>query len=261
MMAKEDRPGRDGSGIKASVRLAIAGRWYLSGIVLPLAFAMLLYPGRSSGASVEDIQSWTNITATGAVFPTRYPPQRNLLYWLEVQPRFGSDLSRLSQSIVRAGLGLPLTSNSSLWLGYAWIDTRAPLTAAPFPEQRIWQQILWSKNFTKLGIVSRTRLEERHFPSPSPMAFRVRQLLKLILPLHPEAQWNMVLNNEYFWHINSVPGRLQRGFDQNRLFAGAGYRASKHLVIEAGYMNQYINRVSALHFMGNIICVNLLLTY
>lgn len=205
----------------------------------------------ANNGTQHDKQTWGNITVSG-----KFDQKQQWLYWLEGQLRFGNDSDRLTQNMVRPGLGYALSEKLSLWAGYARIQTGYPLTRHPFIENRIWQQLLWVNNTDHYTVISRTRLEQRFLQNASKTAWRTRQLFKLALPLMNHSRLGIVGSEEVFWHKNNFIGRNGSGFDQNRLFAGLGYQLTAGMVMEAGYMNQYIRRFGVPNFVANIFAVN-----
>jgi hypothetical protein len=207
----------------------------------------------------EDFQTWGNITATGNFGPFN-PEWKNFKYWLEGQGRFGDDTSRFSQSVIRLGLGYAINNKTSIWTGFAWAPTSKPFTQNPFNEYRMWQQLLWSDTYSFASAALRFRIEERFFDiaHSDDVAFRFRQLAKLTLPIPfaPPA-FSFVLTNEIFVHLNNTDQGLKRGFDQNRAFAGIGYRFNPETVMEVGYMNQYIGKHKQADQMQHILSINL----
>jgi len=220
---------------------------------------LLLYPFTCFSNTQEDFQTWLNITAIGTVQKQDKTPSK-IKYWLEGQERVGDDSSRTTQTLARTGLGYALTNNLSLWLGYGWIHTSYPLTRSPFEENRIWEQLLWTKTYSQFTLTSRTRLEQRFLENTHKTAYRARQLFKIVIPLHQNSKISLVSSDELFIHKNNFSGTASRGFDQNRAFIGFGYRFNPSLVTEIGYMNQYIRRVGVPNFVANIASINLLVT-
>ena len=51
----------------------------------------------------------------------------------------------------------------------------------------------------------------------------------------------VALQNELFFNIQNNDDLNGSAFDQNRAYLAAGYRFSKKMDIEAGYLNQAIN--------------------
>lgn len=209
-------------------------------------------------ATQSDMQTWLNVTAVGK-FHTDKTTSR-LRYWLEGQERIGDDSRHVTQTMLRPGLGYALTENLSMWLGYGWIHTSYPLTNHPFEEDRIWQQLLWSKTNEYLTLTSRTRIEQRFLENNPKTAYRARQLLKISVPLKAHPNFSLVCSDEIFWHKNNFIGRNGRGFDQNRIFAGLGYQITPTVTTEIGYMNQYIHRFGVPNFLANIVSITFLLS-
>lgn len=211
-------------------------------------------------AEVRDFQTWTNITALGS-FNKNDERIAPFSYWLETQQRVGDNASRLSQLLLRPGLGYALTTNTSLWLGYAWVYTSRPFTKRPFEENRIWQQLLWIKQGQHLNLMSRTRMEQRFLENQSRVAYRARQLVKIAIPFERAPKFSVISSDELFWHKNNFVGRNSRGFDQNRFFIGIGYKVTSVATFEMGYMNQYIRRVGVPNFLTNILSINCFLNF
>ncbi|MEI7796479.1 MAG: DUF2490 domain-containing protein [Methylococcaceae bacterium] len=150
-----------------------------------MLISSLLFLGITTTANaktVEDFQTWGNVTATGSLGVVN-PELKNMKYWVEGQGRFGNDTSQFSQGMVRAGLGYAVMDKVSIWLGYAFVPTEEPFTKKPFDEHRIWQQLLWSDKFADITLTSRTRLEQRFIPTGSDVGWRFRQMFKASVPL------------------------------------------------------------------------------
>ena len=204
-------------------------------------------------ADTEDTQGWLNVTATGSL-------SGKLMGWGEVQGRFGDDVGRLSQSIIRPGLGYQVNKDLTLWAGYARITNhnRGPNVG----EDRAWQQASWT--IGKLGratISSRTRLEQRWVETGSDTGWRLRQFIKYDLPLREGGTTNFVITSETFIALNDADWGARAGFDQMRNFVGLGFPVHPKARVEAGYMNQYIDRRGPNDQMNHIASVNLFVRY
>lgn len=226
----------------------------LSTILLGIALA-----SPSSAQTTEDFQTWGNITAITSLGLLN-EDWSNFKVWLEGQGRFGNDTSTFSQGMLRTGLGYMLNKQTSVWLGYAWVPTDEPFTKKAFDEHRLWQQVLWSDNFSFGTVTSRSRLEQRFIPTGSQVGWRFRQLLKISVPMPLLPNFSFVLSDEYFANLNKTNFGADDGFDQNRAFGGIGYQFNQHIKSEIGYMNQYI-RKSGPDRMDHILSLNLFLNY
>lgn len=199
----------------------------------------------------SDFQSWNNIAMIGSL-------KNKLKYWFEAQGRFGDDASRLSQSIIRPGIGYEIDSQNSIWAGYAWIYTNRPFAATGTDEQRIWQQYLWNKDFNWIKTFSRTRLEQRFIENVSTAGWRLRQFGRVQLPIGAHRQFFVAATEELFIKLNNTAkSGSNKGFDQNRLFVGVGGYPLKNWLFEMGYQNHIINSHNGPNYHGNYIAMNL----
>lgn len=211
---------------------------------------------------LSDFQTWGTATATGSLKAFN-PALQDFKYWAEFQGRFGEDSSRLSQVLIRPGIGYAINKNTSAWLGFGLIPTDAPFTKTSFNERRVWQQLLWKDSFSFGSLISRSRLEERWAPSRgNDTALRFRQMFKVSVPLAHAPTYSIVASNEYYLNLNSNDWGPRKGFDQNRAFLGVGYNLNKEIKTEIGYMNQYINRpLTSANLNDHIVSVNFLFDY
>ncbi|MFC3907497.1 DUF2490 domain-containing protein [Legionella dresdenensis] len=235
--------------------------WCRKKLLVRLFVSILyIYSSGSWCTTQRDFQSWLNLTISGPVNKESRSFQR-FKYWLEGQERIGDDSSRSSQTMFRTGIGYMLTEKASLWVGYAWIKTGIPFTMHPFTEDRIWEQLLWNKKTPDWNFSSRTRMEQRFTTNNHKVAYRVRQLLKIAIPIKNHPDFRLVGSDEIFWHTNNFIGRNGKGFDQNRLFAGIGYQFNPTISTEIGYMNQYIRRLGIPNFLNNILSINFFINF
>lgn len=185
-------------------------------------------------AAADDTQLWTALFANGPVKEdSRY------LLWFDAHARFSEDVSRLGVSIVRPGVGYRVNDRISLWGGYAWVVSRADGRAS-ITEHRIWQQATYRIGAGDWGTLSgRTRLEQRFLETGDDTGFRARQFFRWIKPIGPD--WSATAWNETFIALNDTDFGANAGYDQNRTFIGARWRASERFSLEGGYLFNHIN--------------------
>lgn len=149
--------------------------------------------------------------------------------------------------LVRPGLSLRLMDGMFVTLGYAWTPSWGGRDGDRFTdEHRVWEQWMFDFGLGETGIrvQIRTRLEER-FRSTVEVGMRLRQMLRLSVPLTPDRAFLFVLWDEIFFDLNDTTvTRYQfAGFGQNRLFCGFGWQVvPTTLRFEVGYFNQWIRR-------------------
>lgn len=226
--------------------------------------ACVLMPCASPAAwadVLEDFRIWGNVTAKGdfGFVDHENPTLERWRWWMEAQSRIRDSGSEMDQFLIRPGIGYGLSDRSTVWIGYAHVTTR-PAVGDTIYENRIWQQYMWSGP-TPLGtLTSRTRLEQRWQDNGDDTGGRFRQFFKFNWPLSLHRAASFVVWDEVFVHLNSTDWGARKGFDQNRGFAGIGYRFNPHLLTEIGYINQYID-TAGIDRVNHILSVNVFLDF
>ncbi len=162
--------------------------------------------------------------------------------YMEVNPRFGDNVSELDQLFFRPALGYKLTDHLSIWQGYAWIGSYQPRFTG---EHRSFQQVIYSRKFSPFKLLSRSRLEERVIDRADGTAVRARTLLRGDFPIPQAPAWAFVVYDEIFVNLNSVGNGPQDGLDQNRFFVGVNRQVTDHLNIDLGYQLQALNNAKS----------------
>ncbi|MBH0178189.1 MAG: DUF2490 domain-containing protein [Nitrospira sp.] len=220
-----------------------------------------LSPFASTNAWAEladDFRIWGNVTARGNLGGID-PSLKPFRWSMEVQPRAREEGEDMDQLLIRPGIGYAVTEHSSLWIGYA--HTFNFVAAGDnIHEDRFWQQYMW-KGQSPIGeFTSRSRFEQRWQSNGGETGGRFRQMFKLSWPLPFYQPVSLVGWDEVFVNLNDTNWNARQGFDQNRGFAGVGYRVLPPVLVEIGYMNQYINRAT-IDGMNHILSVNLFLDF
>jgi hypothetical protein len=148
---------------------------------------------------------------------------------MEVNPRFGEDVSELDQLILRPAVGYKLNDHFTLWQGYAWVGNYQPSFRE---ENRVYQQLLYRRKFPFVKVLRRTRLEERFIDNADGTAVRARTMLRGDFPLPDAPEWAIVIYEEIFVNVNAVGNGHDSGFDQNRLFLGMNRQFTEHFNVD-----------------------------
>lgn len=158
----------------------------------------------------------------------------------ELQYRNYNAAGDLEQLLLRTGLGINLTNNANLLLGYGFIRSENYINAddkAIVNEHRIYQQFITKQKLNKLRIQHRYRFEQRFVEDD--FKLRLRYFLSLNYPIWADAdsdkEFYLSAYNEIFLNTKT------RVFDRNRLYGGFGYKLNNRLRFEIGYMNQFLN--------------------
>ena len=198
--------------------------------------------GVSYADTVEDLQYWAPVTLEVPVGKVKAA--------IEAQPHLSHDLQRLLTVQVKPSLSWDVRKNVTLTGGYFWAPNYPPVGARNNNvtyEERLWEQAVVTQVLTPnrpkpLLLTHQTRLEERFLPGVDPVAWRLRYLCRLTVPLG-QSQWSWLLHDEIHLNLNAVP-TVPGGLGQNRLFTGLRRPLSSRMMMEVGYMMQWINQPS-----------------
>ena len=163
-----------------------------------------------------------------------------------------------TQFVNYSGVGYRFTPNHQILTGFWYQYTQPPYSGKIVQELNAWQQYDFNDTYSFGKIMTRTRLEERNNISQANAngpSVRFRQRLKYEYPFTKE--WSGIASEEIFFNLNSVNWGPTQGFDQNRVFVGAGYKFNDIVKTEFGYMNQYVNRNLKADFIDHQLSLNL----
>lgn len=168
---------------------------------------------------------------------------------LDIQLRTADNWEQLRNSMFRPGLTYYINNKNEVTLGYLLNDTFTQSVGASdnrLTEHRIWQQYIYKHKISTILTSHRFRTEQRFIERNGMddlFSQRFRYFLRFIVPLRKEQQNFekgpfVALQNELFLNLQNKDKLNGHVFDQNRAYAAAGYRLSKKIDLEAGYLNQ-----------------------
>lgn len=202
---------------------------------ITVAAAAAVLTAAPASAATQDTQVWTVLGVSGQLAP-------GILGAFEATERFTDDVSRLNQVELRAQVGTPLSKSVTVFLGYVHLTTYNPTGSNGIEHQAV-EQINWK--IGKIGratLSARARLEQRFQRGVDSVAWRTREQVRLVVRIKPRGP-SAVLWVEPFVSLNRTSA-VRPGIDQVRSFAGVSVPISKAADVEAGYLNQYLNRPS-----------------
>lgn len=170
----------------------------------------------------------------------------------DLQLRSADEFGYLRNVLVRPGLTYYINKNSNATLGYLLTTTKTEvpgLEDIDVTEHRIWQQYIRTHRLGGIYASHRLRLEQRFIEQNNGdqvFAQRFRYFFRLIQPLQQRAETFdkgafVALQNEVFLNVQNKSALSGKLFDQNRAYLAVGYRFSKKVDLEAGYLNQASN--------------------
>lgn len=185
----------------------------------------------ATAPSEHDMGGWIPITV-------RFPIRRRLQGYFEVQPRWQRNHeSKFSENIIRTGLGYEFSKSISVFGGYYYSAHYDPELNH---ENRLWEQITFSRKFGAYSVQSRLRMEESWRPKYEGCSIRIRNQLRVTRDI-AKTPYYVAVSDEPIINLNSPEDGPRGGFAQNRLFIGVGKKINSFTRIEVGYLNQFRN--------------------
>ena len=182
----------------------------------------------------------------------------------DAQIRSADDWDQVRNTLVRPALQYFINKNSNVALGYLWQTTEATPAGADYSvtlnEHRIFEQYIYNHKIKSIFASHRLRLEQRfigRLENDDLFSQRFRYFFRLIQPLRKtETSFDkgafLALQNEVFLNLQNKTKINNSIFDQNRFYLATGYRFSKKVDLEVGYMNQAV-KTSTSHTNNSIV--------
>ncbi len=206
-------------------------RWILIWIVTWSLASGTPVAAQAESTLNHDFRLWSPVYLT-------VPLSSSFLGYMEVNPRFGDNVSELDQLFFRPALGYKVTNRLSVWQGYAWIGSYQPRFTG---EHRSFQQLIYNRKFSFFKLLSRSRLEQRVIDRADGVAVRARTMLRGDFPIPQAPDWALVVYDEVFVNVNTTTNGPQAGLDQNRIFLGLNRKVTNHISMDMGYQLQALN--------------------
>jgi hypothetical protein len=205
--------------------------------IRPVIMLMIIMVSTTAPAT-SDFQTWVPINVNAKL-------TEQLRGFFEVQPRIGDNASNLTTIIVRPALGWAINQKATLWVGYLMsADSVTPDSDKYTIENRAWQGFSWKDTANDKQFIweVRNRLEERFLPQNSDPNLRWRTRFRVEQLIPDWSSWSVIASEEIFVTLNdnSNNAQLQAGAQQNRLYAGIGYRFAPEVQVETGYLYQHV---------------------
>lgn len=220
---------------------------------------MLALP-RGDAATIKDDNIWATTSVTG-VLGRPAAGQVPWQYTLESQVKFADHDEKMAQYTWRAAVGRQLGAHWSAWAGYSHAEVDTPLTSRPYREHRPFAQLAWTDTAQGFSLTGRLRVEDRLLNTGSDAGLRTRHLARISHPLADSARLSGVLWDEVFLNWNDTDFGSRRGFDQNRLFGGVGWRHSETVRWETGYLHNFNHRPGRADRLNRVWFTSLALTF
>lgn len=166
----------------------------------------------------------------------------------DLQLRSNDGWRELRNVLARGAVSYSLDGTISVAAGYAYITTSTP-GVRDLVEQRSWQQVLVQQRLAGFPLSHRLRLEQRWIERAAGgdlYSDRLRYFMRLQVPFDGAGSAAFshgaygALQNEVFLHLTNRDDLNGKLLDQNRAYAGLGWRFGPRADLELGYLQQYL---------------------
>lgn len=204
---------------------------------LLLAF---IFTDRIVQAQITETQGWFFLSHTQTL-----TKKFDLL--ADVQTRSANRFDYLTTVLLRGALSYNINSKNLVALGYAYKgdwEKDDQLIKTYSHEKRIYEQYIHEFKIRRIEMMFRTRLEQRWLlEEATSFSQRGRLFLSAQIPLIADTAFKkgpyVGVQNELFLNIQHKDKINNSVFDQNRAFGSLGYRFSKKMDAELGYLFWY----------------------
>lgn len=180
----------------------------------------------------------TNVLGGWYFVNLNYHINQKIFVYSEVQTRSQHVLDDFYYQELKAGLGYNFSHNKTVFLGFGNYNAftypgnyKKPIVTN---ENRIWEQFIITNNVSRIYMEHRLRIEQRWVNGDYLNRFRYR--LALSIPINHIKMEDRTLFPALFDEVFFTD--KEPVFIRNRFFGGAGYRFSKSVTIQAGFLRQ-----------------------
>ena len=161
----------------------------------------------------------------------------NLKFRFFTEPRFYNDFRDYDQVLLGPSLQYKFNSHFNVILGYEYRGVYR--NSQVRGENRFWQAVNFSHDLNSfIKMFYRMRFDNMSFVNFDDVGLRVRPLVGLRFKLSKDNLWSAFISQEYYYYTHNTDWGAKKGFDQNRVILGLGYKFHKNFKIMMGYMNQ-----------------------
>lgn len=160
----------------------------------------------------------------------------------DFQFRSANDFDYLSTLLLRSTLSYNINKQHSVGLGYGNITDWEMINDVKTSkmEHRIFQQYMYKKTVENLRFNTRVRLEQRNLGSTEDFSQRLRFQVGAVIPLIANQEFTKglysLLQTEIMLNVQNKDNVNGSFYDQHRPYVAIGYRFSKKIDTEIGYL-------------------------
>lgn len=206
-----------------------------------------------------------NQTSGWASYATSFQSHKS--HWglvFDGQFRSSDQFEHLQQFVLRPGVSYKLNDKFTGAVGYAYVSNRVIIDGETdrVDEHRVWEQMILRHKIGRISISHRLRVEQRWIstvaaPDDYQAQQRFRYFLRGLIPFSNQEKFTKgfyaAVQDEVMFNYVNKEVTNNSFFDQNRAYAGFGYRFNAKFDLETGYMNQLVMQRNGGSLTNNII--------
>ncbi|QBR84363.1 DUF2490 domain-containing protein [Legionella israelensis] len=159
----------------------------------------------------------------------------DFLYSLRTQTRFKNLSLQYDESVSHGEIGYLVAKHTILSQGLTWSYEKETMGSENI--LRLWQQLTVGSKYRLYDLYSRTRLEERRHLTFKSWNFKLRERVRVLLPLSDHLDIDGF--DEILINLNNPVWVAPGTFDQNRSYIGILGKINQNVDIRVGYLNRY----------------------
>lgn len=199
---------------------------------------LLLLCSATLGATTRHTKQWTTAIIQGFL-----PKSNQLKYYIQPRLALTDNKYKFNNALIFLGLGYQANQDVTLWLIGNQSVTKNR-SGKLLHRHTLREQMNWTilKN-DELSFTSTSRFDQRKQVGETQWGLMLRQQLALRLPFHCWEHHSLYLFDEVFFELNHPKWfNSNRFMEQNRAYIGIGSEITKHVLLDVGYLNQYVMR-------------------
>jgi hypothetical protein len=225
--AQQSYPGRNSR--------ALCGNSWKKIHFFVLIVGLLLIVNQNVLAETQHKKLWLNIGLYGDL-----SEKYKLKYLMDGELRFTDQDGNFETVRGEIGAGYQALPNLIFWAAVQRISANQTPGGAG-AENRLWQQAIWDIiDNDDFNLFTRTRIEERFRADQPGWNYRFRERVNLLLIDKIAPDYSPLIYDEVFFLLNKPVWQNDKTFSENRLFVGLNINLSEQVVMQIGYLNQYI---------------------
>jgi hypothetical protein len=192
-----------------------------------LILALAMANASSARGAEQDLQNWSLVN-----FHHHFDERWAAAF--QVENRVADNITQFDELILKPGGYYRFSKLLKFGLGYKYQKKHEKSN-----EQDIWQELYFTPSGLKWSWTHQVRLEERFIDDLNGVIPRLRYLVHIKHPLGTTGNRYFAFSEAVRFNLTDKGAGPVAGFEQNRIYFGVGFKTTRRLNIELGYLWRY----------------------